>query len=49
MILALGYKGERVGELLKEALLAAMRGEVANDRSELLNYISNERERENGI
>ena len=49
MLLALGYKGERVGELLRSALLAVMRGEVENDRREILHFISSEGGRDNGI
>ena len=39
MLVALGYKGERIGTLLRAALLAAMRGEIENDRREMLNFI----------
>lgn len=38
-ITALGIVGERVGELLRSAVLTVMRGELENNTSELLAYI----------
>ncbi len=39
MLLDLGYRGERIGILLRAALLAALRGEIENDRREMINFI----------
>lgn len=38
-ITALGVVGERVGEILRSAVIAVMRGEIKNDIDELLAYI----------
>ena len=39
MLVLLGYSGTKVGEALRASLLAALRGEIDNDRREILSYI----------
>jgi tRNA nucleotidyltransferase (CCA-adding enzyme) len=38
-LMALGYKGQEVGNILKDVIMNILRGKLNNSKEEILNYI----------